>query len=302
MIAITVNATRYYACKKMKVGKCDKKRENKDALEKTVVAFVVDFLSDKANMEIIANDVLAYYDKRTDDSNLISINAKIAAIQADVEKLTDAFVTAKSVLLQNSIEKKMSDYEVLLNDLHAQKVKLELERGFKLTKKDILDFIEHILKSDNTDKDFQKRIIDILVKKVIVYDDHTVVLFNIRGGSNVILDDISVKDVQNALNDTTDRVQTQSASLYQKAYKGAYCALFACLRFGHVCLCEGAFSRSALFYFIGTKQPRFFSSRGLYYVAILNSIIRLPIRIICFRPHSTQVLYSTYIRHVQKIR
>lgn len=165
-------------------------------------------------MEIIANDAIAYYDKRTDDSNLKSINAKIAAIQADVEKLTDSFVMAQSTLLRNSIEKKMADYEVLLNDLHGQKVKLELERGFKFKKEDILDFVKGILKTDNTDKDFQKRIIDILVKKVIVYDDHTLALFNIRGGSNVILDDVSLKDVQNALNDTADCVQTQSDSLY----------------------------------------------------------------------------------------
>ena len=138
------------------------------------------------------------------------------SIQADVEKLTDAFVTAKSVLLQNSIEKKMADYEVLLNDLHGQKVKLELERGFKLTKKDILDFIEHILKSDNTDKEFQKRIIDILVSKIFVYDGRVAVFFNIRGGNNIVLDDVSIKDVQNAIDDTSDSVQTQSASLYHE--------------------------------------------------------------------------------------
>ena len=92
-------------------------------------------------METIANDVIAYYNKRTDESKLKSINAKIAAIQADVERLTDAYVTAKSVLLQNSIEKKMSDYEVLLNDLYTQKVRLEMERGYMLTKQDILEFV-----------------------------------------------------------------------------------------------------------------------------------------------------------------
>ena len=166
-------------------------------------------------MEIIANDAIAYYDKRTDDSNLKSINAKIAAIQADVEKLTDSFVMAQSTLLRNSIEKKMADYEVLLNDLHGQKVKLELERGFKFKKEDILDFVKGILKTDNTDKDFQKRIIDILVKKVIVYDGHVAVFFNIRGGSNVVLDDISVEDIQNALNATSDSVQTPTPTLHQ---------------------------------------------------------------------------------------
>ncbi len=227
----------YYACKKMKVGKCDKKRENKDALERLVVSYVIDFLSDKANTEIIAEDVLAYYDKRTDDSNLKSINAKIASIQSDVERLTDAFVTAKSVLLQNSIEKKMEDYEVLLNDLHTQKIKLELERGFKLTKKDILDFIDKILKSDKTDKEFQKRVIDILVSKVFVSDGHTVVLFNIRGGNNIILNDVSLEDTQNALNDTSDCVLTQSASLYQTKPKTNHVLGFFC-RFSALGYCR----------------------------------------------------------------
>ena len=205
----------YYACKKMKAGECNKHRERKDVLEQTVVSFVIDFLSNKENMEIIANDVIAYYDKRTDDSNLKSINAKIAAIQADVERLTDSYVTAQSTLLRNSIEKKMTDYEVLLNDLYGQKVKLEMERGYKLTKVDILKFVDSILKTDNTDKEFQKRIIDVLVKKVIVYDGHVAVFFNIRGGSNVVLDDISVEDIQNALNATSDSVQTPTPTLHQ---------------------------------------------------------------------------------------
>ncbi len=119
----------------------------------------------------------------------------------------------------------MADYEVLLNDLHTQKVKLELERGFKLTKKDILDFIDKIILSDNKDKEFQKRVIDILVSKVFVSDGHTVVFFNIRGGNNIILNDVSLEDTQNAINDTSDCVQTQSASLYHE--NSALAALFS---------------------------------------------------------------------------
>ena len=205
----------YYACKKMKAGECNKHRERKDVLEQTVVSFVFDFLSDKATMDTIANDVIAYYDKRADESNLKSINTKIAAIQADVERLTDSYVTAQSTLLRNSIEKKMADYEVLLNDLYTQKVKLEMERGYKLTKEDILGFVKGILKTNNIDKDFQKRIIDILVSKVIVYDGRAVVLFNIRGGQNVITEAVSIEDVQNAVNDTLNGVQSPTPTLHQ---------------------------------------------------------------------------------------
>lgn len=101
-----------------------------------------------------------------------------------------------------------------LNDLYTQKVKLEMERGYRLTKEDILDFAKGILKTDNMDKDFQKRIIDVLVKKVIVYDGHVAVFFNINGESNILTEDISVEDVQNAVNDTLNGVQSPTPALH----------------------------------------------------------------------------------------
>lgn len=87
----------------------NKRRENKHNLEYYVTSCVIDFLSDKNNAEVAIDDVLKYYDKRTDETNLKSITAQIVNIIKEVEKLTDAFVNAKSVLLQNSIEKKMSE-------------------------------------------------------------------------------------------------------------------------------------------------------------------------------------------------
>lgn len=96
---------------------------------------------------------MKYYDQRTDEQNLKSVNAKIAQVHKEVVQLADAFVKAKSALLQNSIEEKMSEYEVLLNDIETQKAQLELERGYRLTKQDLLTFIQEILKGDINEKD-----------------------------------------------------------------------------------------------------------------------------------------------------
>lgn len=200
----------YYICKKRRSGKCDKKRENKDNLELYVTACVKEFLSNPENAETAVNDVLAYYDKRTDEQNLKSITAKIAKIRQEVSELTDAFVKAKSVLLQNSIETKMAEYEVLLNDLETQKAQLELERGYKLTKKDLLVFIEELLKGDVNDKDYQKQIIDHLVSQVFVSDDNTVVYFNIRGGKDI--EKLTIDDTK----EVVKKVQTQSPLARQK--------------------------------------------------------------------------------------
>ena len=74
-----------------------------------VTTCVRDFLSNPQNVDIAVDDVLAYYDQRTDEQNLKSVNAKIAQVHKEVVQLADAFVKAKSALLQNSIEEKMSE-------------------------------------------------------------------------------------------------------------------------------------------------------------------------------------------------
>lgn len=198
----------YYTCKKRKKGECVKRRENKDALELYVTSCVVDFLSDKSNVEVMITDVMNYYENRTDEINLKSITARIASIQKEVDKLTDAFVNAKSKLLQNNIEQKMSDYEILLNDLYTQKAQLELERGYKITKQDLIDFIEILTSGDVNDKDFQKKIIDNLVSRVYIGDDDTVVYFNIRGGKGVETDKVTLDETQSAIK-AVKRVQTR---------------------------------------------------------------------------------------------
>ena len=196
----------YYACKKKKKGECNKKRENKDALELYVTICVKDFLSEKENLDIAITDVLSYYEKKTDESNFKSINSKIAKINKEVEELTDAFVKAKSELLQKTIETKMTEYEKLLDDLYYQQAQLELERGYKITKKDIVNFITELLHGDEKDKGYQKKIIDNLVNKVFVSDKKTEVFFYIKCGKDtesVSFDD--VKETYNRLNS----VQTQ---------------------------------------------------------------------------------------------
>lgn len=164
----------YYACKSRKKGTCDKSREGKDDLEQRVTQQVYDFLSDKKKAEKAANDTIAYYEKRTGDDGLKSIETRIAQAQAQVEELTNAFIEAKSPLLRAGIEKKMSDYEIMLADLQKSKAQILLERGRKVTAKDILLFIADLLKGNPADKDYQRKIIDNLVFAVYIYDDERI--------------------------------------------------------------------------------------------------------------------------------
>lgn len=204
----------YYTCKKKRKNECNKRRENKDNLEGYVTSCVVNFLSDKKNAQTAVDAVFTYYEKRTEENGIKAISAKIANIQAEAEKLTDAFINAKTKLLKDKIETKMAEYEILLDNLETQKVQLELERGYRISKKDLLDFIGELLKGDVNDKDYQKQIIDHLVSKVFVSDDDTVVYFNIRGGKN--MEQITLNDTKEAIKSNIESVRTLTSPLHQQ--------------------------------------------------------------------------------------
>jgi len=98
-------------------------------------------LNDKENARKAVRDTLAYYDKRTGADNIKSLETRIAKARKDIEEMTTAFIEAKSALLRESIEKRMTDYERLIKDLESQKTQLEYERGLQVSENDILDYI-----------------------------------------------------------------------------------------------------------------------------------------------------------------
>ena len=100
---------------------------------------VHDFLSDKENARKAARDTIAYYDKRTGADNIKSLDSRIAKARKDIEEMTTAFIEAKSALLRETIEKRMTDYEILIKDLESQKTQLEYERGLQIGENDLLD-------------------------------------------------------------------------------------------------------------------------------------------------------------------
>ena len=195
-------------CKGRRKKQCDKKREIKNVVEQAVTQAVVDFLSDPKNLDKALNDVLKYYNTRTDEKNLKSIQTKIANIEKEIEEQTSAFIKAKSELLRNAIEKKMGEYEILLNDLKYQEAQLELERGYKLTREDLEEFIKEFLDGDVTDKEYQRKVIDYLVWQVFVTDGATTTFFSIKPTKKE-LEIIEVDDFEEDFS-SIKKVQTQS--------------------------------------------------------------------------------------------
>ena len=177
---------KYYACNKARKRDCDKRRETKDDLEKCVAVETVKFFSDPKQVNKVANDVIAHYERISGDNSLKSIDAQISHTQKEMKDTTTAYIQAvasQNAFLQSSCQERMNELGVLLADLQKQRTKLDLERGQKISHKDIANFITEFISGDIEDKDFQKRLINNLVYLVYAYDDKTVVFFTVRGGT-----------------------------------------------------------------------------------------------------------------------
>lgn len=202
----------YYACKQKKKALCEKKREDKNTLEYIVAQYVYDFLTEPHNVEIAAQDTINYHERRTGDDGLKSVEARILHTQKEAEELTNAFILARNDLLRANIEKKMQELEILLKDLNAYKSQIQLERGKRITKQQIIDFVGMLIKGDPHDKEYQKRLIDNLVYKVFVYDDKIITYL-------VFGNDKEIKEISLAENDKTFsalRVQPLSLMVHHK--------------------------------------------------------------------------------------
>ncbi|MCL2061138.1 MAG: recombinase family protein [Firmicutes bacterium] len=190
----------YYACKRTKKSLCDKMRDKKDLLEYLVVSRVVKYLKDGVFVNKVANDIIRHYDTRTSNDTFKSLDTRIANVRQDIEELTTSYIGAKNALLKESIEKRMNENEILLKDLTLQKAQLELEKGFRITKEQIIAFAEELVAYiDEHNKDHQKKIIDNVVEKVYIYDDRLVVYFNFNVGNDI--ESVSLEETNEAVSE-----------------------------------------------------------------------------------------------------
>ena len=140
-------------------------------------------------MQVVISDVLAHYKKKTDESELRSVEVKMHNVQKDIDNATTAYiqaVTIRNELLQKGCESRMQELSALLEDLQNQHSKLSLERGLMLSEKDISSFIAEFINGNIESKDFQKQVIDNLVNAVYAYDSRLVIYFAIKGGGKAV--------------------------------------------------------------------------------------------------------------------
>lgn len=132
----------------------------------------------------IAKAVAEQYDKEFGDESIAALEKRIAYLSRQIEKLTfDAIELPKESrkLLCDRIEA----YGAERADIEIDLSKLKIANEIRYTEEDIIVWLKHFCHGDLFDMDFRKKIIDIFINSIYLFDDKIIIYYNIRDGKQV---------------------------------------------------------------------------------------------------------------------
>lgn len=204
----------YYNCvAHRKLKTCSKKPVRQDWIEKLVMDKLRALLADDEFLVFLADKTFEYYQTVNQNTD------QREALEKELESVNTAInnlVRAVELGIFNAATKsRMDELDKQKAELTAAIAELELASGFKLTRDHILVFLKRFAGGDMNNRDVQKRLVQIFINAVYVYDDRIKIVCNYTGDGNTItldvLDSAEQAQVrtQSAMFHHSDQVRTQ---------------------------------------------------------------------------------------------
>ncbi|MDE6727982.1 MAG: hypothetical protein K2J80_08605 [Oscillospiraceae bacterium] len=105
-------------------------------------------------------------------------------IENEINAAVDASLTAPEKVRPRYYEK-IEMLETQKADIEMNLATLKIAAGHRYTKEQIAEWLRTFCNGDKLDIEFQKRIIDVLVNSVYVYDDKIVIYYNVKDGKQI---------------------------------------------------------------------------------------------------------------------
>ena len=176
----------YYSCLGRKKHKdCKKKSEKKDYLEWYIVEQTLEYILTPARMKYIAAGVVAEYDKEFNNGRVKEMEKRLAKVERDIKKLFDMMFNSDSKAVMRNCEEKIKLLELQQIDLEIDIAKLKVANGIRYTEADIIAWLKVFTKGNMFDAEFRKRIIDVFINSIYLYDDKIVIYYNIKDSKQI---------------------------------------------------------------------------------------------------------------------
>lgn len=174
----------YYFCKGRKAKTCSKRHEKKDYLEWYICEQTVQYVLDPKRIRIIAKAVVEEYEKSFNDSEIKDLEKRINRIGTKISKIVELLIDVPKEGRQ-ALYDKLESCGAEKATLEKELAKLQIARRATFTEDMIIDWLKQFCSGNLMDPAFRKRIIDILVNSVYLFDDKLVIYYNIQNGKQI---------------------------------------------------------------------------------------------------------------------
>ena len=175
----------YYICSNKKRFKnCTKKTVRQTDVEKPVIKATLDVLNDDALLDLIIDNTWNYYVAQDNSrEELRNLTRQLEQTDQAIKNLIRAI---EAGILTEETKTRMDELTTQKAELKAAIADRELARGFHLKKEHIAFFLYDLRKLDSTQKDVQKRLIQIFINAVFVFDNQIKITYNFSGDKNTV--------------------------------------------------------------------------------------------------------------------
>lgn len=190
----TGNMYHYYTCgNRKRKHACNKKNERKDFIEWYIVEQTMQYILTPARAARVAKAVVNEYKKEFSDSRIDDLEKALQQIDRELDKLVDAIVETPKIA-HKKIYDRMEVLEAQKAEAETDLARLRIAHEIQLTEAEVRAWLKKFCTGDPLDEDFRRRIIDVFINAVYLYDDKVIVFYNIRGGKQVSYIDLINSD------------------------------------------------------------------------------------------------------------
>lgn len=181
----------YYTCsKRWREHACDKKNEHKNELEDFVIEQTLNFVLTPEHIENIANGMLEVWNNNTIQVKIKEYEKQINKLDRELDKCFDIFYNANNEELQKRMNEKADSITIQKQDLQNELQKLKLSKVITRTKEDVKNLLAEYLDGNKDDINYKRKIINQFVNSVYVFDDKTIIYYNVFGNDKMTFEEM----------------------------------------------------------------------------------------------------------------
>lgn len=165
----------YYKCVKQKREKnCSKKTVAKDWIEDLVIRETIQRVLADEVIEMIADKVVELQQRESDQGVMNALESRLKEVRSGISNLVSAIERGA---FYESTQKRLEELEEERQDLEGRIAQESIVKP-KVTKNQVIFWLEQFKNGDINDPEYRKRIVEVFVRAVYVYDDKVVITYN----------------------------------------------------------------------------------------------------------------------------